>query len=107
MQPHSDLQTVLRFTSDDLNDNREGKLSPGQIERLQSQVRASRTNYIRFIVILVVVGGFIGFRIDDASHLGWFILGLTLFVSVLLLIYVLYRSQRSLSAGTVQMQHGK
>ena len=100
------LQKDIQFTKDDLFMNRQGKLSPAQIERLKKGM-FDPSKWNRFIVGLMVGGGILlAFR-DGLQVLNWqFIISYIVFCGIFYFFYSFYfkRNAKKLEQGSYKVE---
>ncbi len=106
MQSTAELSTVLQFTADDLEQNRQGRLSAAQIERLQVQVRKNQQGCLFFTAFAAVFGAVIGFAGARSVLAGLGVAGAVVILCLLALVAFANRSQRNLKLGTAQTVRG-
>src|SRR5258708_30993356 len=112
MTKSTDAETLLQFTPDELGLNRQGKLSPGQIARMQVTARAQRVYYLLllgFVAILLVVIDLV-FSLNVQPALSFVMTTATtiiLLVGAGFVVYVSARTQRNLAQGSRSSVSGK
>jgi hypothetical protein len=113
------LQAALNFTDDDLIANREGRLSPGQQERLSAtQSRGRAVNWVSgavFLVILILIATYVlplysaAAAAGSSSAVPLPIIGAVIVVVVGIIGFSIARTRRRLGGltGTVLMTEGE
>jgi len=97
-----ELQQALGFTSDELAANRNGQLTPGQIEKLSRSVRGQETGCLILIPIISFFAAVVGFGIGQTWVAGVATLIMALIILAILYLFVVRRSGRTLHSGMVR-----
>ncbi|MEP7289409.1 MAG: hypothetical protein ABI947_26975 [Chloroflexota bacterium] len=106
MQPNIDLREILHFTDADLALNRQGQLTPTQIEFLRKSIRGQE---LGCFVFSLVFSGFAILIVGQATHnLMVGVAGgiIALALAVAMMFYASRRSAQSFANGTVMTTRG-
>jgi hypothetical protein len=106
VQPWNELSNVPEFTPDDLQQNREGRLSAAQSERLLRQVRKNQQGCLFFTAFVAVFAAVVGFAGTRGIPVGLGFAGASVGLCLPALMTLRTRSQRNLKLGAVQSVHG-